>query len=420
MKYLIGLLVLVATVGLAAGCGSDDNSGNATDTTAAGGGDGEPVRIYVNVPVNTEGYSLDDAIAGAQAAARAINEDGGLNGSDVEIVHCNTQVDPNQEVACARQADSEGAVATVASYPVADGAGYQRVLTEAGIPDIANAGTVPEAFLGDNTFTIDFAPGNYTACVVPALAEAAGSEKFGSASVDVPAAAPFTESVKASAEHHGFEYVGDVAMPIQGADASSLVQQLDRGDPGTAVLVLTEPQVVPFVTAASGLGKDWVFCASPTIATGNVMTSLGEAASRFYQGSPFQPLGAAGDNPELQRFIDEMKAEEEAGNEHASTDPKRFSLTSLRAWLGVQIVKAAAEQIDGQVTRENLLEAMNGLTWDGLGIVPEIDFSNPRSAGDYKRVFNANIYAQRWDAEALEWHPIPDAQVDAVDVIYGN
>ena len=165
------LLPIVAVI--AAGCGSDDDGssdaetttaapaatsaaattaasptssdgssdGSSADVSAAPAADGEPIKLMSIYVKNNPAFSQPQTFAGAQARVEAINADGGINGHPIELIECDSNLDPNQEKACIDQAIAEQVSAVVSSSifftPLTS-------LEEAGIPFIGAQGITPD------------------------------------------------------------------------------------------------------------------------------------------------------------------------------------------------------------------------------------------------------------------------------------
>ena len=152
--------VAVGAVALAA-CGSDSNSSGTTpttpaatattpvaadttpaatdttpaaaDTTAASVASGEPIKLMTIGPVDAPGFSLPSIPVGAEIAIKEINDAGGINGRQLELVTCNDKNDPNVAAQCAKQATDENVVAVVGGLSIFE-ANVLPGLQKAGIP----------------------------------------------------------------------------------------------------------------------------------------------------------------------------------------------------------------------------------------------------------------------------------------------
>ncbi len=80
--------------------------------------------------------SLIDQVDAAEASVEAFNSRGGIGGHCMELTSCDTGLDPNGEVDCARQLVDDGMVATVHDTTAANPAGVIEATEPAGLPRI--------------------------------------------------------------------------------------------------------------------------------------------------------------------------------------------------------------------------------------------------------------------------------------------
>jgi ABC-type branched-subunit amino acid transport system substrate-binding protein len=134
---------LLCTTALAA-CGSDDDAktastaGGGASTSASGGGGAvdsskPPVVLSVNALKIQAVDLLTPYVAGAQAAADALNAKGGIGGRKVEIDSCNTMYQPATGAKCARETASKKATAMIGCEPTWANSGLP-ILGKAKIP----------------------------------------------------------------------------------------------------------------------------------------------------------------------------------------------------------------------------------------------------------------------------------------------
>lgn len=142
VKRTVGFAAaLVCALGVAA-CGSSSGgsgSGHAGSGSSAGK---SPVVINV-VSAKIPGLDfLGPYAAGANAAAKAINREGGFGGRKVVITQCNSMFQPSVATTCAHKALAEKPMAMVGCEP-AWGASGLRILGAEGIPSFncLNGGT---------------------------------------------------------------------------------------------------------------------------------------------------------------------------------------------------------------------------------------------------------------------------------------
>src|SRR4051812_17857540 len=108
----------------AGGSAADDASGSAP---AAGSDSGASLKVMQIAPYESQATSLPFMKTAAQAAVDEINDSGGVNGQQLELLTCNEKTDANEALRCAQKAVQEGVVAVVGSL-TSNGAQMMPVL----------------------------------------------------------------------------------------------------------------------------------------------------------------------------------------------------------------------------------------------------------------------------------------------------
>src|SRR5262249_10563352 len=171
-KTVARMLALTLSVTLVvAACGSSDKKGSSsTPTTVAAqkidykrlglwdDGPCDPakpkLKIGLMVVFESPVISLKDQATALDASAKAFNARGGANGSCIEVHTCDDKAQTDQSIACVRQIDSAGVVATVNDQGTAGQAEVSAAMQKAGIPRVA--ANVTNVDWGDpNAFPLD-------------------------------------------------------------------------------------------------------------------------------------------------------------------------------------------------------------------------------------------------------------------------
>ncbi|MFF7609160.1 ABC transporter substrate-binding protein [Streptomyces parvulus] len=143
---LLSAGALVACASLAAGCG-------VVPGTTGGSGD-DPITVMTWAPQDTGATNKPGMPALAQAYARWINDQGGLDGRKLNVLTCNDHNDSVAAAKCARRAVKENAVAVVGSYSQhADS--FFPVLEGAGIPYIGGYGITNTEFTSPLSYPVN-------------------------------------------------------------------------------------------------------------------------------------------------------------------------------------------------------------------------------------------------------------------------
>jgi ABC-type branched-subunit amino acid transport system substrate-binding protein len=411
------VVVVIAAASIASGCGDDDDDDSNDGATASTEFTGPPVTIYTETVIKTQVGDAPEIPAAVSAAARAINEEGGLNGHEVKVEFCN-DTDANAELACARKAISEDALAFSGAAFLFNPVSAQDALAKAKIANVAPLAANPVEYSQAINFPIDTTPvaGNFP-CVTQAP-EASGKETVGQITQDLPPQVAGATQIEAVAKGSGADYAGTVVVPISQTDFSAPVQE--AVDNGTEVLLswLAPAQLPALLQSATSLGEEFVYCLTAGSAPLQVLEQLGALASEFYVGEGLPPTteATAEEHPMMQDFIDQMKAEEDAGNADASLT-KGIPVHALRAWLGVQVIKQVSESITGELTSATLLDALNKATVDLGGLTPPLDFSKPVDAPGFERAFNPMVTLAKWDPDAKEFVETDQPPENALELV---
>ncbi|WP_026058256.1 ABC transporter substrate-binding protein [Streptomyces sp. SS] len=148
-RRLTSLLAYVTTAATGAslltGCGV---------LPGATGGSREPVTVMTWAPDQTRATNMPGMPAMAQAYARWVNSQGGLDGHELRVITCNEQNTSAGAADCARQAVRENAVAVVGSYSQ-NGRAFMAPLEAAGIPYIGGYGISEDEFTSPLSYPVN-------------------------------------------------------------------------------------------------------------------------------------------------------------------------------------------------------------------------------------------------------------------------
>ncbi|MER5739445.1 MULTISPECIES: ABC transporter substrate-binding protein [unclassified Streptomyces] len=120
----------------------------------ATGGSREPVTVMTWAPDQTRATNMPGMPAMAQAYARWVNSQGGIDGHELRVLTCNEQNTPTGAAACARRAVHENAVAVVGSYSQ-NGRAFMAPLEAAGIPYIGGYGVTEDEFTSPLSYPVN-------------------------------------------------------------------------------------------------------------------------------------------------------------------------------------------------------------------------------------------------------------------------
>jgi ABC-type branched-subunit amino acid transport system substrate-binding protein len=351
------------------------------------------------------------------AGVRAINKAGGVHGYKLGVVYCNTQGDPNQEVACARQAVDKHVIATVGGFIFTNPQGYYQTLSDANIADVGQLRASTQAFTFKNSFPIVFGDGAYVACLTPSVLKAVGSNSSAVVAADTPATVPIINLVTQVAATNNLPAPKVIKIPVTASDMTPYAQQ--AVGLGTAIGAFPAPSTVAYITAGHAVGANYAYCTTQGIVSWAPWIQLGNNAGKIFQGLNNSPITDASKLPMLQQFVNQMKVQEARGDSNATTDPSNFNSQALNAWLAVQVVKQVVAGMKVPVNSSTFLAAIAKAKVKMGGIIPNIDFTRCIAAGPYQRVFNWTARVGQWDAQAKTMQVIPHSTFDALRYAFG-
>ncbi|GLX11158.1 ABC transporter substrate-binding protein [Microbispora sp. NBRC 16548] len=341
-------LALVALLPALGACG-----GNSSEKSA--GSDGA-IKLMNITAVNSPLQNYPDVKAGADAAVKAINAKGGINGKKIDLLFCNTNSDPNQALSCARQAVSEK-VAAVVGYTDTFSSQALPVLEKANIPAI---GLMPRgnAIELNSAASYPFEGGSAgSSTAAPYGLKGEGATTVVSVVADVPSAVANAELTKKGAELAGLKYGGTVKIPTSGVtDYAPYAQQIKAMGGDGVMFNATVGQIQGTMKATQSLGMTVHYAQHATAFGVNEAKKTGATAEGLLLVSAY-PAYSDTASEGVKAFNADMDA---AG----SADPGLKRPTAINSWLSVYAVKALAEGqggapgIKGDITSESLNEAM--------------------------------------------------------------
>ena len=297
---LLCLTVLVAIGALAA-------------TVNANGATADPLKLFIIIPVATPIQNYPDAIAGAQAAAQAINAKGGIKGRRIEISTCNTQSNANVAVACARQAVSDKVTAVVASGSTLS-ALETPILAQAGIPTIGFH-SFGNPIDWTNPFVFPLVGGTATTYMsIPFAMKKLGKKRFVIVHQDVPSAFTNAKLVRNAARVAKLPVVGVVVMPGATTDFAPIAQRLRELNPDGVVLINSPGVSGGLIRSATSLGVRPLWSHNSGSIGEPEAAQIGAPAEGMLLGGIF-PSFRDTSVPGIRRFVSEMQAAGKASDE---------------------------------------------------------------------------------------------------------
>jgi ABC-type branched-subunit amino acid transport system substrate-binding protein len=375
---------------------------------------GTPITIWTMSAVGNPVANVPQVFAGVKAGARAINARGGIHGHPIVVKTCNGQFNPNQELACARDAVNDHAVAMVGSLAFVNAAGVQAVLKSGNVANVQTPMSTPQDFANPINFSVT--SGNFAMSACAALVpRASGAKKVGIAAINFPSTLAGAAQAGEAAKKHGAEFKGTVSFPLTTSDLGPTVKQVQQTGANMVILAM-QPQIIgQFISTAAGQGNNWTYCGQGGTIYYQTLAQLGSAASRVYASAVYPPLQDSAKYPLLQRFKREMNAEKAAGDKAADLKPSNLPESALDPWIGTQILEQVGKSMRGTINNVTFLKALNKAKVDFGNLLPAVNFAKPNPNPAYRRLFNTRVFIVKWDTSAKRWRIVTSVKPTAGD-----
>jgi branched-chain amino acid transport system substrate-binding protein len=393
--------------------------------TACGGGDdevksdsagltGDPVQVMSIIATGTNGANYMPELVAARASVRAINERGGINGRPLELLYCNEQNEANAAERCAREAVAKKVVAVVAYSSARGAAQVHTILDAAGIPILAGQGLTGEDFTSPLAFSVD--GGSIVAFTLCGSALAAGgAEVIGMTRADLDAAAALEPLTQAGIKGAGATDSKQVVkIPQAATDFTSYVRTLSDAGVQGVVSALAEPQQIQLLQTGAQSDSGLKVCADQANMDPSTLRDLGKVADNYYAAG-LPPLTEDSKVPGVAEFIEDLAAQEKAGDDDAALELSRAS--AFRGWEGPRMVERLAKSIDGDVTSKSLVAALRKESALEVDMFGTVDFTKPGTLQPAIR--NTSGYLTKWDSGSQSFQLLQDEPVDALPMVTG-
>jgi ABC-type branched-subunit amino acid transport system substrate-binding protein len=307
---------MLALVGLAvSACGSTSSSTSTASTSSTASASAStqtaaatptatksPLLVGLETSVGTPIDSHPYTEPAAQAAVRAVNARGGLNGHPVKLVFCNDQSSPSLAEGCARTFVSDHVIACVGCHSLSDNL-VQPILAAAHIPMIAQQAVSAQTFNGSNMY---LPQGGSIIAYEVAIGYAVHKQggHLGIAFADVPAGQAFEELTAAILKAAGGgTFSTKVPVPPTTSDYSSLAALATSGGAHQLLMLLDPQQYEPLMKAILASGGGLANYYSTELTSQNDINGFGPVADHLIVGASFPPANS----PQMAPFVDDMK-----------------------------------------------------------------------------------------------------------------
>ncbi len=406
--------------------GGDDGSGSGEEVTVERSGlladDGpcdpelEPYPIGIMTVFESPVLSLIDQVNAAEASVEAFNSRGGVGGHCMELTTCDTDLDPNGEVECARQFVDDGIVATVHDTTAANPTGVIETTAPAGLPRIGISPGSDE-LNAPNSYAIGGGGVGTTFMMVPPLARTENT-KVALIHVDTPQIQALPPLLQPMLDAYGAELTEMIPVPEGTTDYQQFILAAqDSGATGVG-LALGEAEAVQVLRAAEQLSSDLVFSVSlGTFGLADAQ-AFGEFADQIKFNSELPPVTASTETwPILGDVIADLSA---SGEPELQRDQIKSS--SFRSWMAVYALTEVVEQFGDpdDVSREAITAAFEAAhDVDFFGLIPPWTPRGGTGEGIFGSVSNPYYFQVAFDSEAEDF-VVGDELLNVVEEVDGN
>jgi ABC-type branched-subunit amino acid transport system substrate-binding protein len=428
----IWAVLLSLTLVITACGGEDDDSGVGTadtvvaiDYTAIGLWDDgpcdesrEPLRLGLMTVFESPAISLESGALALEASAEAFNQRGGANGACIEVVTCDDGADIDQSIACVRELDDAGVVATVNDLGTAGQAEVSAAMADAGIPRVAS-NVSNQDWADQNAYPLDASGTGFIFLMPQGLIEEGVTEV---AVVRVPlAAASALNGLLADIYAGKATFPADLPVSEGTTDYSQFILAAEGAGAEGIALALGEQEGVQVVRAGQQLDTDLLIGSSLSSLDYTTVSGLGAFADQVVFLHSYPPV-----TYDLPVYDALRKDLADSGDEQLQ--PENLQATAMRSWIGLYAVLWMIRDSGmTEFTREGMTTMLDQATHvPMLGIFDGEDWTPAYNhPGAFKRAGTNHWAVWRWDPEApapggLEGNFVEGATINFDDVLCGT
>jgi ABC-type branched-subunit amino acid transport system substrate-binding protein len=378
-----------------------------------------PLKVGLMTVFESPVLSLGVHATALEAAAEAFNARGGANGACIEVHTCDDKANPDQSLACVRELDDAGVVATINDQTTAGVAEVSAAMSDAGIPRIGT-NVVPADWADPNAYPID-AAGIGGAFLFPKGLIDEGAKKIAMIRPDLAEASALIGLLRDLYQHDGVTLPVDLAVAAGTTDYSQYILSAEREGVDGVTLTVAEQEGFQLARAAEQLGSDLLLAASLGSFSHARVTELGDIAKQMVFVWSYPP--ATIDVPVYEVVRDDLAA---SGNDELQ--PDTLAATPMRSWIGLYaLLKILRDAGTAEFTREGVTQLLDGAKdvpmlgmFGGENWTPALDHP-----GAFKRAGMNHWSIYRWDPDAdapgeLDGNFVESSSIDFDEVLCGS
>jgi ABC-type branched-subunit amino acid transport system substrate-binding protein len=404
-------LVLLLSLA-AASCGGSDNGGSGASPTDTGGSGAKEAVDYKAIGLWDDGpcdqtrkplvlgimtvyespvLSLGDQVRVLQAAAQGFNNRGGANGACIQIVGCDDKSDLDQSLACVRQVDQAGVVATVNDTGTAGQAEVSAAMGQAKIPRVATNVT-PDDWGDLNAFPLD-PSGTGGVFMGPAALVTSGMKSIAVVRVDQAAASAMLGFLQSLYGNQGVTFPRDMPVAAGTTDYSQFVLGAQQANADSIELAVGPQDADQVIRAAQQLNST-LLIGAPAFSHA-AMAEYGDYAKQLRMLSPFPP--ASVDLPVYKALRNDLNASGDT-----TIEPENVSINAMRSWIGLYaLLRMIRDAGMKDFTRDGITTMLqNAKDVPMLNMFGDQSWTpNLNHPGAFKRAGIDGTKAYRWDPD---------------------
>lgn len=366
---------ILAAASLTAACGGEGRQATSDS--------GEAIKVMVISQWDTGFLDLKSLPVIVRNGADALNESGGLKGRRVEVIECNDRNDPNVAQKCARTAVSEKVTAVVGGFSLF-GDRIWPVLSAAKIPWIGLLAVAPQDSVNPLAYGLVGGP-----LLSFAPAHLAGKECGSTAlllnQTGVKVAGRFNAlGIKST----GHEFTTQIEVPNNATDLAPYVAQVKQSGADCLVAVPAPPQwfqLVPAMKAQGLIGKIKVYAQNPGGLTEDVVREFPQETEGWRSIGYFPNVNTS------PAWAEYKKLQLGAGT-LGKLESKIGDSSETRSWVAWKVFEKVAQSVDGDVTSQSLVSALNKSCAVTVGdLAPTFNFCKTNDDPALQRVFNTQF-----------------------------
>ena len=376
----------------------------------------EPYPIGIMTVFESPILSLIDQVKAADASVAAFNGRGGIGGHCIELTTCDTGLDPNGELECARDFVNDGVVATVHDTTAANPTGVIETTEPAGLPRV---GVAPgsEELNAANSYPIGGGSIGTTFMMLPPLARA-GNTKIAMIHVDTPAIQALSGILQPMLDAYDAEITAMIPVPQGTTDYQQFILAAEDSGATGVMLALGEAEAIQVLGAAEQLSTDLTFSTSLGTFGQADAAALGDFGAQILFNSEVPPAtGSTEEWPILADVVLDLSA---SGEPELQRDQIKSS--AVRSWLAVYALVQTVEQFGDpdDVSREAITAALESASDVDLhGLAPAWTPRGGTGEGLLGAVSNPWYYQVNFDPEADDF-VVEDDLLNVVEEFAGT